>query len=244
MGKKLGLALDILGKRANVSLKDRSTNSENPYKHLKTEEAKVVLASLSRNDADILRRVCHRAYRWDLGFAIFCCCGPRFGWSAIIGLLPVIGDFADLFMALILIKKAAKVDGGLPASMYARMMKNILLDFALGFIPVLGDFADMFYRANTRNAWLLYAFLEAKTTALHEGVIQDPDSGKKVSVPSELQVAPGDREGWDVEKGIEPRMVGPALMAPMIVPPLEGGRRKTPETGEVEDNDRFGVGML
>lgn len=45
-------------------------------------------AGLSRNDAKILRRVRKRAYRWDMGFRC-CCCSLKFGWSSVIGLIPV-----------------------------------------------------------------------------------------------------------------------------------------------------------
>lgn len=115
-------------------------------------------------------------------------------------------------MALSLIKTAAKVDGGLPKRLYSMMFTNIMIDFAIGFVPFIGDLADMLYRANTRNAWLLDAYLAEKAKALREGAVQDPDDGSKVRVPAELQVAAEDR---DVEQGVEPaRMIEPAPVAP------------------------------
>lgn len=42
---------------------------------------------ISKNDAEILRKVRKKAYRYDQSFD--CCCGIKFGWSAIIGLFPV-----------------------------------------------------------------------------------------------------------------------------------------------------------
>jgi hypothetical protein len=119
-------------------------------------------------------------------------------------------------MALALIKKASKVDGGLPKRLYSMMFTNIMIDFAIGFIPLLGDIVDMFYRANTRNAWLLDAYLTEKAQALRDRAITDPDTGAKVPVPSELQVAPEDR---DLEEGIRPVAVAePTAIPPAVAP--------------------------
>lgn len=120
-------------------------------------------------------------------------------------------------MSLALIKSASKVDGGLPKRLYSMMVTNIIIDFATGFVPLIGDLVDVFYRANTRNAWLLDAYLSEKAKALREGALQDPDTGNKIRVPSELQVAPGDR---DVEQGVESMaMAEPARSTPAVVPP-------------------------
>ena len=69
------------------------------------------------------------------------------------------------------------------------MMWNIMLDFGIGLIPFVGDLADALYRANTRNAWLLDAYLAEKSNALREGKVQDPDSGNTVAVPGDLRAA-------------------------------------------------------
>jgi hypothetical protein len=42
---------------------------------------------LSPNDAKILKKVRKRAYRLDM--SLFNCCGIRFGWSSVIGIIPV-----------------------------------------------------------------------------------------------------------------------------------------------------------
>ncbi|KAK3989487.1 hypothetical protein QBC44DRAFT_84025 [Cladorrhinum sp. PSN332] len=204
-------ALKILEKTALKKLqKDKTnTNSDNPYRErvpvykngklvkYKTQE-RPIPAGLSKNDSKILRTVRRRAYRWDMGFRC-CCLNFRFGWSVIIGLIPVIGDFADFLMALALIKKASKVDGGLPKRIYSMMFANIMLDFAIGFIPLLGDVADLFYRANTRNAWLLDAYLTEKAKALETGRVQDPETGSIAEITDDLRPAPGDE---DLESGV------------------------------------------
>lgn len=137
-----------------------------------------------------------------------------------------IGDFADFLMALALIKKASKVDGGLPKRLYGMMFTNIMLDLAIGFIPLIGDIADVFYRANTKNAWLLDAFLTEKAKALQAGVVQDPETGSIVEMPDELAGAEGDR---DVETGVTRAGTMPSLATPAAVTPARSGR----QTGDV-----------
>lgn len=80
------------------------------------------------------------------------------------------------------------------------MMWNISLDFGIGLIPIVGDLADALYRANTRNAWLLDAYLAEKAKALQTGKVEDPESGKTVAVPGELRAA-GGRRTTDLEMG-------------------------------------------
>ena len=89
-------------------------------------------------------------------------CGIRFGWSSLVGIIPVIGDFLDAFMAFMVVQTCTKIEGGLPAALRARMMANVALDFAVGLVPVVGDVADALFRANTRNAALLEAHLREK----------------------------------------------------------------------------------
>ncbi|KAK4200550.1 hypothetical protein QBC40DRAFT_279865 [Triangularia verruculosa] len=236
----MNVAIKILEKKALKKLgKDKTnTNSENPYLEkvpvykngkiakYKTQE-RPIPQGLSKNDAKILRKVRRRAYRWDMGFS--CCCIPiRFGWAAIIGLLPVIGDFADFLMALALIKKASKVDGGLPKRLYGMMFTNIMLDFAIGFVPLIGDIADVFYRANTKNAWLLDAYLAEKAKALQAGVVQDPETGSIVEIPDELAGAEGDR---DVETGVTRVGTMPSLATPAAVTPARSARQAGGPTG-------------
>ena len=94
--------------------------------------------------------------------SLFNCCGIRFGWSSVIGIIPAIGDVIDALLAVMVMRHASKIDGGLPAALKSRMMLNIMLDFAVGLIPFLGDLADAVFRANTRNAWLLEEYLIKK----------------------------------------------------------------------------------
>ncbi|KAE9372302.1 hypothetical protein N431DRAFT_408445 [Stipitochalara longipes BDJ] len=121
---------------------------------------KALPAGISEHDAKVLTKVKRRAYRLDM--SLFNCCGIRFGWSSVIGIIPGIGDVIDAFMAMMVLRTCQQVEGGLPNEVKAKMMFNIVLDFGIGLVPFLGDIADALFRANTRNAVVLEKFLRAK----------------------------------------------------------------------------------
>ncbi|KAL2258653.1 hypothetical protein VTK26DRAFT_7967 [Humicola hyalothermophila] len=198
-----------LTKLAWKKLSDNKTNKnwDNPYKQPDRNGKKVlrpVPPYLSSNDRAILLKVRKRAYRWDMCFKLCCCSSVKFGWGSFFALLPVIGDFGDLFMALIIIRSAWGVDGGLSKRVLAWMLANVFFDFLIGLVPILGDLLDMSWRANTRNAWLLDAYLTAKSDAIGKGYIEDPDTGQKVAVPEEIRGRlreTGQPEDRDIEAG-------------------------------------------
>jgi len=115
---------------------------------------------ISEHDVRVLTQVKRRAYRLDM--SLFNCCGIRFGWSSLIGIIPGVGDVFDCMMALMVVRTCRKVEGGLPNSLQQKMMFNIIVDFVVGLIPILGDLADAVYKCNTRNAILLEHYLRAK----------------------------------------------------------------------------------
>ncbi|CAK7562527.1 MAG: hypothetical protein SEPTF4163_000375 [Sporothrix epigloea] len=115
---------------------------------------------LSQHDGKVLKKVRRQAYRLDM--SLFNCCGIRFGWSSVIGIIPFIGDVIDLLLAYRVVTSCCSIEGGLPESLKYRMFFNILLDFGIGLIPFVGDIADAVFRANTRNAWLLEEYLIKK----------------------------------------------------------------------------------
>lgn len=121
---------------------------------------KALPPGISEHDGKVLTKVKRRAYRLDM--SLFNCCGIRFGWSSVIGILPVIGDAVDAMMALMVLRTCQEVEGGLPSDVKTKMMFNIVLDFAIGLVPFLGDLADAVFRANTRNAVELEKFLRKK----------------------------------------------------------------------------------
>jgi len=60
---------------------------------------------LSARDAKILKSVQRRAHYLDKGFSI---CGIRFGWTFIIGLIPVVGDVVDASINYLLVVRKAR----------------------------------------------------------------------------------------------------------------------------------------
>lgn len=114
---------------------------------------------IPKHDLKILKSVKRKAYRLDLALSL---CGLRIGWAAVIGLLPIIGDVFAMLLALQLVKKAQKVDGGLPATLQLKMMFNVACDFCLGLVPIVGDFINVLYKCNSRNFVLLEKHLVEK----------------------------------------------------------------------------------
>ena len=77
----------------------------------------------------------------------------RFGWDALIGLVPGIGDFATFLVSGYMLTVLAK--NGASGFVLARMVWNIILDALVGSIPVLGDMFDVAFKANQRNLRLM-----------------------------------------------------------------------------------------
>jgi len=77
----------------------------------------------------------------------------KVGLDALIGLVPVAGDLVSAGIGLYLVFEAREL--GASRWLQARMVGNLLLDFAVGVVPVLGDFFDVLFRAHYRNLKLL-----------------------------------------------------------------------------------------
>ena len=108
----------------------------------------------------------------------------RVGWSAIFGIIPGLGDVFDVLMALMVYRTCCQAD--IPSTLRGRMMMNIILDFAVGLVPILGDVADAVFKANTRNAALLYGHLKDRGRVRMEGggVIEEEEG--KMGTAGEL----------------------------------------------------------
>jgi hypothetical protein len=82
----------------------------------------------------------------------------RFGFDAMIGLVPGIGDAITTAMSLYLVHEARQL--GAPRRLIARMLANVALDGVVGAVPLLGDAFDVMWRANRRNMALLRDHLD------------------------------------------------------------------------------------
>ncbi|WP_051371409.1 DUF4112 domain-containing protein [Mesorhizobium loti] len=118
-------------------------------------------ASWTIGDASDLRARVERLDRLsrllDVAFAI-----PgtkvRFGVDAILGLIPVVGDWAGVALSSIIVVEAFRI--GVPVSVLIRMIANVVIEGVIGSIPIAGDAFDVFWRANRRNMSLLIRHLE------------------------------------------------------------------------------------
>ena len=81
----------------------------------------------------------------------------RFGFDALIGLVPGIGDAITTLMSLYIVHEARQL--GAPRHLVARMLVNVALDGLVGAVPVVGDAFDVVWRANRRNMALLQQYL-------------------------------------------------------------------------------------
>jgi len=183
-------------------LSHKAINSEDPYTIKEpifkngiatgkyTTKKRELPEGLSPNNRAVLKKVRKRAHRYDM---MFHACCFRFGLGSIIGLfIPFIGDVIDYLLALTVVWKANDIDGGLPLMLKARMMTNIAIDFAIGLVPIVGDIADVFYRANTRNCWILWTYLEAQAKVNAEVAANEKrtQQGLEPRIPQQIASRP------------------------------------------------------
>jgi Domain of unknown function (DUF4112) len=86
----------------------------------------------------------------DNQFKLF---GLRFGVSAIIDLIPGLGDILDVLLSSYIVWVAIRMH--IPKTKIAQMVWNIFFSFLIGLIPVIGDAAYIFYKPNSRNLAIL-----------------------------------------------------------------------------------------
>jgi len=111
-----------------------------------------------------------RAHYLDKGFNL---CGLRFGWTFIIGFIPVVGDVTNLSLNhYLIIRKSKQAD--IPPWLVHRMQMHTLVCTGVGFVPVVGDVAVAVYKPNSRNAALLEEFLRLRG---EEFLKQNPPNG-------------------------------------------------------------------
>ncbi len=79
--------------------------------------------------------------------------GIRFGFDAIIGLIPGLGDLITSLISLYILAAARRY--AVPRATLMRMAFNIGVDLVVGSIPLLGDAFDVYWKANQMNVALL-----------------------------------------------------------------------------------------
>lgn len=92
------------------------------------------------------------SYRMDRAFRV-----PgtrfRFGWDAIVGLIPGFGDAVMAAFSLFILAHSFRIR--LPGVIRIRMVLNVMLDLLAGTVPLLGDIFDVVWKASTRNLALI-----------------------------------------------------------------------------------------
>ena len=95
------------------------------------------------------------------------------------GFIPVIGDFADLFLGLFYVVRKARQaeyvpsikllttykitdalhDHSIPFWLTRKMIINQIVSESVGLVPFVGDLFIAWWKVNSRNSWLLEDFL-------------------------------------------------------------------------------------
>ena len=91
----------------------------------------------------------------------------RFGFDALIGLVPGIGDAITTAISLYIVHEARQL--GAPAHLILRMLANVVVDGFVGAVPLVGDAFDVLWRANRRNVRLLREWLVREDTYWRRG---------------------------------------------------------------------------
>jgi hypothetical protein len=87
--------------------------------------------------------------------------GFKVGWDAVLGLVPVVGDWAGALLSSYIVLQAVRL--GASREVLLRMVGNVAVEALVGAVPFLGDVFDAAWKANTRNVRLLEDHLAAPT---------------------------------------------------------------------------------
>jgi hypothetical protein len=79
--------------------------------------------------------------------------GFQIGWDAVLGLVPVVGDWAGALLSCYIILQGVRL--GASREVLLRMVGNVGVEALVGVVPFLGDVFDAAWKANTRNVRLL-----------------------------------------------------------------------------------------
>jgi hypothetical protein len=77
----------------------------------------------------------------------------RFGLSAVLDLIPGVGDIIDTCLSLYIVLIAVEMK--VPKIVVARMIGNISINLFVGLIPIVGDTVYLLRKVNMKNVALL-----------------------------------------------------------------------------------------
>ena len=90
----------------------------------------------------------------------------KFGFDAVIGLIPVVGDLIGAVLSGYIVLEAARAQ--VPTLTLVRMLVNVGVEVLVGAVPALGDLFDAAWKANMRNVALLERHLAVTATPARE----------------------------------------------------------------------------
>ena len=90
----------------------------------------------------------------------------KFGFDAVVGLVPVVGDLIGGSLSAYILLEAARAE--VPILTLARMLGNVGIDTLVGSVPALGDVFDAAWKANMKNVVLLERHLAVSAPPAHE----------------------------------------------------------------------------
>ncbi len=82
----------------------------------------------------------------------------RVGLDSLVGLIPVVGDFATAAMGAWIVWEARNL--GMSKWQITRMAANVGVDTLVGAIPFAGDLFDFLYKSNTKNLRIIRQHLD------------------------------------------------------------------------------------
>jgi len=89
--------------------------------------------------------------------------GLRFGFDAILGLVPGLGDTITALIGLYMLRIGRQIE--LSRHDMGRMAANLVWDWLIGLVPLFGDGVDLLFRAHLRNAAILRRHLQKTVPA-------------------------------------------------------------------------------
>ena len=107
----------------------------------------------SAEDLDLLMGRLTRYARWLDAAVTVPGTSIRFGADAVLGLVPVVGDWVGVGLSSWIVASAWRA--GIRRRTLARMVLNLAIEGTVGALPLVGDAFDVWFRANQRNVALL-----------------------------------------------------------------------------------------
>lgn len=150
---------------------EKHFNNTNPFEDKDGNKRKLSSATYTEAERRAWSRVQKLAWNHDKCFLGLCGVGLDCGVGLVplaVLLLPVIGPIAMYVVHARLIT-VAQEDFHIPGSLEAKMQGNILLDLLISLPPVIGGFLSWLNGCLTRNAGMLYCYLEFLGTQRQQG---------------------------------------------------------------------------